>query len=137
MTKSMGYADLGLSTIVAEPGASYGTSIQEQFIEVLVDSPWAQGLFTYRLPPDLSVQPGDILSVPFGAQQVGAIAIQLVHQLPPGLAPQQVKDVEDIVCAGFFPAHYWQLLNRVAEYYYTPLMQVIRVALPPGLLGRS
>ena len=133
----MGYADLGLSTIVAEPGASYGTSIQEQFIEVLVDSPGAQGLFTYRLPPDLSVQPGDILSVPFGAQQVGAIAIQLVHQLPPGLAPQQVKDVEDIVCAGFFPAHYWQLLNRVAEYYYTPLMQVIRVALPPSLLGRS
>ncbi len=38
---------------------------------------------------------------------------------------------------GFFPAVYWELLNRVAEYYYTPLIQVIRAALPPGLLGRS
>lgn len=45
--------------------------------------------------------------------------------------------MDDIITRGFFPPHYWQLLEQVADYYYTPLMQVIRVALPPGLLQRS
>jgi primosomal protein N' (replication factor Y) len=89
------------------------------------------------LPNELEVQPGDILSVPFGSQQVGAIAIRLVDQPPDHLAPEKIKDIEDVVSVGFFPSAYWELLNRVSQYYYTPLIQVIRVALPPGLLGRS
>ena len=124
--------------VVAEPGVSYqSSSAQNRWIEVLVDCQWAQELYTYRLPPELEVQPGDILSVPFGSQQLGAIAIRLVDQLPPDLTPDQIRDVEDVVSVGFFPAAYWELLNRVAQYYYTPLIQVVRVALPPGLLGRS
>jgi primosomal protein N' (replication factor Y) len=53
------------------------------------------------------------------------------------LALEKIKEVEEVVSAGFFPAFYWQLLERVAQYYCTPLMSVIRVALPPGLLSRS
>ena len=130
---------LDLSTlVVAEPKVSYQSgSTSYRWIEVLVDCPGAQGIYTYRLPSELEVQPGDILSVPFGAQQVGAIAIRLVDQPPANLALDKIREVEDVVSVGFFPAAYWDLLNRVAEYYYTPLIQVIRVALPPGLLGRS
>ena len=120
----------------AEPSTEYLTPAQ-QWVEVLVDCPSAQGLFTYCLPAELSVQPGDVLSVPFGAQQVGAIAITLIDQLPPGLDPAAVRPVEDIISQGFFPPTYWALLQRVGQYYCTPLMQVIKVALPPGLLGRS
>ncbi|MEB3826668.1 primosomal protein N' [Phormidium sp. CCY1219] len=109
----------------------------EQWLEVLVDSPATQGLFTYRVPPELEVQPGDILNVPFGKQHLGAIAIRYVAQLPAELTKDKVKDVEEIVVAGFFSPHYWQLLERVADYYYTPLIQVIKTALPPGLLARS
>ncbi|MEB3338024.1 MAG: primosomal protein N' [Leptolyngbyaceae bacterium] len=108
-----------------------------QWIEVLVDCPGVQGLFTYRLPPELDVQPGDILSVPFGSQQMGAIAIRLLNTLPPDLNPALIRDIEEVISSGFFLPQYWTLLLRVADYYYTPLMQVIRVALPPGLLGRS
>ncbi|HEY9872797.1 MAG TPA: hypothetical protein V6D12_05150, partial [Candidatus Obscuribacterales bacterium] len=134
----MSNPNFGLSAVVAEPGASYDAgSSQERLIEVLVDCLGAQGLYTYRLPPDLLVQPGDILSVPFGPQQVGAIAIRQVTQLPPDLAPEKIRDVESVVDTGFFPLSYWELMNRVSQYYYTPLIQVIRVALPPGLLGRS
>lgn len=131
--------DLGLSTlVVAEPAAFYQSgSAPNRWIEVLVDCQWAQELYTYRLPAELEVQPGDILIVPFGSQQVGGLAIRLVNQPPTDLAPDKIRDVEDVVSAGFFPTAYWELLKRVAEYYYTPLMQVIRVALPPGLLGRS
>jgi primosomal protein N' (replication factor Y) (superfamily II helicase) len=120
----------------AEPGTEYPTPAQ-QWVEVLVDCPSAQGLFTYSLPSELLVQPGDVLSVPFGAQQIGAIAITLIHQLPLELDPATVRPVENIISQGFFPPAYWTLLQRVGQYYCTPLMQVVKVALPPGLLGRS
>jgi primosomal protein N' (replication factor Y) len=124
--------------VVAQASESYqsGTTLN-RWVEVLVDCPGSTGLFTYRLPAQLEIKPGDILSVPFGAQQLGAIAIRLLAQPNVDLAPEKIREVEDIVSVGFFPSAYWELLNRVAAYYYTPLIQVIRVALPPGLLGRS
>ncbi|CAD5936655.1 Primosomal protein N' [Planktothrix tepida] len=138
--------------IVAEPGASYSQDNSrdsvwgsERFVEVLVDVPYSfnsedqeeQKLFIYRVPSDLRVKPGDIVSVPFGTQQLGGIAIQLLEQLSPDLPEHRVKAVEDIICNGFFPSTYWQLLQQVSNYYQTPLISVIRTALPPGLLGRS
>ncbi|TVP57919.1 MAG: primosomal protein N' [Nodularia sp. (in: Bacteria)] len=126
-----------LNLLVAEPGETYQAENVNRWIEVLVDCPGATGLFTYRLPTQLKIKPGDILSVPFGTQKVGAIAIRLLTKLNIDLPPEKIKEVEDIVSEGFFPSTYWELLNRVAAYYYTPLIQVIRVALPPGLLGRS
>ena len=132
------YTSLQLSTrVVAEPGTGYGNKNISSWIEVLVDCPGATGIYTYRLPSQLTCQPGDILSVPFGAASYGAIAIRIVEQPPADLPLEKIRDVEDVVSEGFFKPAYWELLNRVAEYYYTPLMQVIRVALPPGLLGRS
>ncbi|NER51256.1 MAG: DEAD/DEAH box helicase family protein, partial [Symploca sp. SIO1A3] len=126
------------SLVLAEPGASYQSGDQvNRWIEVLVDCPETQKLFTYRLPPDLAVEPGDILTVPFGAQHLGAIAIRLLDSPPLDLMPAKIKEVEDVVCTGFFPASFWQLLERVTHYYYTPLMSVVRGALPPGLLSRS
>ena len=126
------------SLILAEPASSYQSgSSQECLVEVLVDCPGIQGLFTYRLPPDLSVQPGDILSVPFGAKLMGGIAIRLIESPPPDLDPNRIREVEEAIASGFFPRYYWQLLLRVAEYYSTDLITAIRVALPPGLLGRS
>ncbi|MEH2059966.1 MAG: primosomal protein N' [Nostoc sp.] len=126
------------SLVVAQAGESYqsGATVN-RWVEVLVDCPGSTGLFTYRLPAQLEIKPGDILSVPFGAQQLGAIAIRLLAQPNVDLPPEKIREVEDIVSVGFFPSAYWELLNRVAAYYYTPLIQVIRVALPPGLLGRS
>ncbi|MCC5648732.1 primosomal protein N' [Nostoc sp. XA013] len=131
--------DVNLSPMmVAEPGESYQLNATvNRWVEVLVDCPGSTGLFTYRLPAQLEIKPGDILSVPFGAQQLGAIAIRLLAQPNVDLPPEKIREVEDIVSVGFFPSAYWELLNRVAAYYYTPLIQVIRVALPPGLLGRS
>jgi primosomal protein N' (replication factor Y) len=107
------------------------------YVEVLVDCPGHIGLLTYRVPRDITIAPGDILSVDFGARQVGAIAIRLTATLPPDLAPTQIREVAEVVSDSLFPPGYWALLERVADYYYTPLMTAIRVALPPGLLQRS
>ncbi|MGI0490404.1 primosomal protein N' [Alkalinema pantanalense CENA528] len=108
-----------------------------RWIEVLVDCPGAQGLYTYGVPQGVEIAVGDVLTVPFGAQQVGAIVIRWVKSLPADLDPIQIRSIEAIVSRAFFPPTYWQLLNQVADYYQTSLMQVIRVALPPGLLTRS
>lgn len=129
-----------VNLVVAEPGADYSFEAKERsrWVEALVDCPGATGIYTYKLPDDmLSVQPGDILSVPFASQQVGAIAIRLLERPPTDLAIHKIREVEDIISAGFFSPLYWELLQKVAQYYYTPLMQVIKVALPPGLLGKS
>ncbi|MFM7363683.1 MAG: primosomal protein N' [Cuspidothrix sp.] len=123
---------------VAEPGRSYQSQTNlSQWVEVLVDCPGCLDLFTYKIPDQLFIKPGDILSVPFGATQVGGIAIRLLVQPDVDIPLEKIREVEDVVSQGFFPPGYWILLNRVAAYYYTPLIQVIRVALPPGLLGRS
>lgn len=104
---------------------------------MLVDSPGTEKLFTYRLPPTLRVQAGDILSVPLGAQTVGGIAIRCFAEMPDDLTMAQIREVVDLVSPSLFPVGYWSLLERVAQYYHAPLMAVIRVALPPGLLMRS
>ncbi len=111
--------------------------VTSSWVEVLVDCPRAQGLYTYAVPSDLQVRSGDILAVPFGSQQVGGIAIHLRSKLSDDLDPQQIKSVAAVISHGFFPPTYWDLLERIAAYYYTPLIQVVRAALPPGLLAKS
>jgi primosomal protein N' (replication factor Y) (superfamily II helicase) len=124
--------------MAAESSSPYDVIFSsEQWVEVLVDCPGVQGLYTYHIPPELSIKSGDILNVPFGSQMVGGIAIRRVTSLPRDLDIQRVRDVEDVITAGFFPSRYWELLNRVAQYYCTDLITVVRGALPPGLLGRS
>ena len=116
---------------------SHTVSSAQSWMEVLVDCPGATGLYTYGVPEHLTVQPGNIVSVAFGSQQVGAIAIQARKDLPEALPIKSIKTIESVINTSFFSKAYWQLLNRVARYYQTPFIRVIRSALPPGLLSRS
>ena len=131
-------SDLSTPSMASEPITGYAIGIKAHgLVEVLVDCPGTQALFTYNVPERLSIRAGDILSVPLGGQIVGGIAIRFVDRLPDGLAIDKIKDIDDVVASGLFKANYWQWLTQIAEYYYTPLIQVIKVALPPGLLTRS
>lgn len=111
------------------------------WVSALVDCPGVQGFYTYEVPADMHVVVGDILSVSFGAQQIGAIAISLETDFSKldlkGVDPSKIRLVDGVICSEFFPLNYWNLLNQVVCYYQTSLIQVIRVALPPGLLSRS
>ncbi|MBW4512297.1 MAG: primosomal protein N' [Scytonematopsis contorta HA4267-MV1] len=142
--------------MVAEPISGYniGTMTEERWVEVLVDNPGVatddsaqppvpgiraeeEKLYTYRVPDGLEVKAGDILSVPFASQILGGVAIRLLRQPPTNVAVNRIRDIEDVVAKEFFRDSYWKLMERVSEYYFTPLIKVIRTALPPGLLGRS
>lgn len=69
--------------MVSQPGGNYNLDNRGSgWIEVLVDCPGVTGLFTYGLPPQLQVKPGDIVSVPFGRQILGGIGIRLLTELP-------------------------------------------------------
>jgi primosomal protein N' (replication factor Y) len=48
-----------------------------------------------------------------------------------------VRPIDSILKRRFFTQEYWVLLERIAAYYQTPLIQVLKTALPPGLLARS
>ncbi len=134
----MSNTNLLAGTIVAEPIAGYVVGTKAcGLLEVLVDCPGIQELYTYNVPQHLSVGVGDILSVPLGGQIVGGIAIRFVDRLPENLAIAKIRDIDDVVASGLFKPDYWQWLIQIANYYYTPLIQVIKVALPPGLLARS
>ena len=126
------------ASLVAEPTEDYQKAFsQQRWAEVLVDVPGVQGLYTYSVPEDLSIRSGDIVSVPFGMQVTGGIVIRLLATAPANLDRARIRDIDDLVSSGFFPSNYWQLLEKVARYYLTDLMSAIKVALPPGLLGRS
>lgn len=117
------------------------SAAQERWVEVLLDVDQQDlgepKLYTYAIGPNLRVQPGDILSVPSRSGQLGAIAIRLLSEPPADFPPEKIKPVDEVINRGFFPPNYWQLLSQVADYYHTPLMRVIRMALPPGLLAKS
>ncbi|MDR9404814.1 MAG: primosomal protein N', partial [Halothece sp. Uz-M2-17] len=127
-----------VAPIVSTPKGSYNPQTSSpQWVEVLVDCPDIEGLLTYRLPPDLTVQAGDIVNVPLQNQTVGGIVIRFLSSLPSHLSEKQIREVETVVSESLFPPRYWELLEQIAEYYCTPLLSVIRTALPPGLLGKS
>ncbi len=126
------------SLLVAQPRSSYIVEPSSpQWIEVLLNSPWGQELCIYSLPHDLIVQPGDIVSVPFGKQIIGGIAIRYAHSLPEYLNDTQVKAIDDVITSGFFTKNYFKLLEKVSQYYCTDLITVIQAALPPNLLSKS
>ncbi len=124
--------------MVAQPITFYQTeSSQVIYFEVLVDCPDLPGLYTYKKPQDLVVEIGDIVSVSFGPQIMGGIVIRELSSPPLELEISRIKEIENVIVTGFFTPQYWQLLEKVASYYYTELITVIKVALPPGLLRKE
>ncbi|WP_448515329.1 primosomal protein N' [Parathermosynechococcus lividus] len=108
-----------------------------QWVSVLVDCPGVEEAYTYGVPAGWTVAAGDIVEVPFGQQLLRGIVLQVLSDLPKAVAAEQVRPLTAVVGTSFLPVGYWRLLEQVAAYYCTPLIHVVRTALPPGVLGRS
>ncbi|PZO41742.1 MAG: primosomal protein N' [Pseudanabaena frigida] len=109
----------------------------DRYVSVIVDCIGIEDLLTYRIPEDVNIQVGDILSVPLGTRHVGAIALQISDTSQITDAETEIKSVSAVVSSGIFPRSYWEMLIRTAEYYRTPVMQTVKTALPPKLLDQS
>ena len=113
-------------------------SERTRWVEVMVDRPGSLDSYTYQLPDGIEgVQPGDVLAVPFGSHVVGAIVLKLLEELPAELQAHKIRIVEEVVSTGLLPQHLRSLLRQVSDYYVTPLQQVVRTVLPPGILKRA
>ena len=49
----------------------------------------------------------------------------------------RIRNIEEVISSQLLPDRYWLLLQQVSAYYLTDLMSTLKVALPPGFLGRS
>lgn len=108
-----------------------------RFAEVAVPVHVAQ-TFTYRLTPEQSVhaKPGARIMVPFGRKMRTAYIVALHEELPADLelSETEIKDVERLVDAvPVCTPEILQLAHWVADYYASPLGEVIKATLPPGI----
>jgi primosomal protein N' (replication factor Y) len=96
--------------------------------------------FTYRLTPEQSVQAevGARLVVPLGRNLVTSYIVSLLDELPAALSEVDIKDAQDLVdIEPVCNPEILQLARWVADYYASPIGEVIKAALPPGMTPKS
>ncbi|HKV33509.1 MAG TPA: primosomal protein N' [Pyrinomonadaceae bacterium] len=111
-----------------------------RFVEVAVPVHVAQ-TFTYRLTPEQAVQakPGARIMVPFGRKMRTGYIVALRDELPADLDldESEIKEAERLVDEiPVSTPEILQLAKWVAEYYASPLGEVIKATLPPGINPR-
>lgn len=94
--------------------------------------------FTYRLTPEQSVhaKPGARIMVPFGRKMRTAYIVELHDELPADiqLSEEEIKQAERLVDeVPVCTPEILQLARWVADYYASPLGEVIKATLPPGI----
>ncbi|MCK5573239.1 MAG: primosomal protein N' [Bacteroidetes bacterium] len=93
-------------------------------------------IFTYRIPPELqqAAAPGVRVIVPFGRKHATGLIVGLPEESSiPGLKP-----VRDIIDADpILPPDLLHLCGWIAQYYYAPLGEVLKAAVPHGFASPS
>ncbi|HSO76899.1 MAG TPA: primosomal protein N' [Blastocatellia bacterium] len=91
--------------------------------------------FTYNLPGDLASRAavGSRVTVPFGQKTLTGFIVALHGQLVGEVAESDIKDVETLIDeAPVISDEILELTRWVSEYYFAPLGECIRAALPAG-----
>jgi primosomal protein N' (replication factor Y) len=96
--------------------------------------------FTYRLNPELSAQAevGARIVVPLGRKLVTGYIVALSDAPPATLLDTEIKEAQSIVdSVPVCSPPVLELARWVADYYASPLGEVIKAALPPGMSPSS
>lgn len=96
--------------------------IVDVLVPVAVDSP-----YSYRIPADLALEAGDLVSVPLGTRQVVGCVWTPGGMPPPAKA--KLKAVLSKLDLPPLPAELMQLVDWVADYTLAPRGMVLRMAL--------
>src|SRR5713101_3414949 len=100
------------------------------FVDVLV--PVAlDHTYSYRVPGDLALAPGDLVRVPLGARTATGVVWADHVEVKPGLH-NRLKDVEDKLDVPPLTAELRRFVDWVADYTLAPRGMVLRMALRMG-----
>ncbi len=106
------------------------------FVEVAVNVPQVSGTFHYHLPVELEgqVQPGHLVEVPFGRQQVQGVVFRLLDQpeVPETRPVLSLLDPQPVLTP-----YQIRLAVEVAESTLAPLAACIDLMIPPGLAQQA
>ena len=100
------------------------------YAEVSVNSPAGKRqLFSYSIPSDIKVCPGQAVWVPFGNYTLQGIVVSL-SQYP---SVQTVRPIGSLIqSAPLLSQAYLDLAQWISRYYFSPLFSAIALFLPPG-----
>ena len=101
------------------------------FVEVAVDFSDRDRLrtYTYAVPEDVTVQPGDLLWVPFGYRPIQGIAISVSETCD----TDNIREIDSVVDDGpFISQHLLETAIWIADYYRTNIFRACVPMLPPG-----
>jgi primosomal protein N' (replication factor Y) len=100
------------------------------FVEVAVDAPAGPGrTFSYSVPPDVAVKPGQLVTVPFGPRTIQGLVFTLTDT-------PQVPETRDIVASDpsgpLLSVEHLDLARWLGDYYICSLFDAAAPMLPPG-----
>ncbi|MEE8442935.1 MAG: primosomal protein N' [Dehalococcoidia bacterium] len=105
------------------------------YADVAVDAPVRGGrTFTYSIPPQLTVAPGQMVQVPFGPRMADGIVFQVSEttRIDPVRPIEAADPVGPIV-----PPSHLELAKWISDYYMASVYASIALMLPPGFRSRT
>jgi primosomal protein N' (replication factor Y) len=101
-----------------------------KYAEVSVNSPVAQRrTFSYAIPGEMDVRPGQAVLVPFGEKVLQGIVLE-INPLP---AVEDTRDIIGIIEPEPLLSQFHIALARwISDYYLSPLFDAVALMLPPG-----
>jgi len=106
-----------------------------RYAEVSVNSPVAQRrTFSYAIPPELSIDVGQAVWVPFGDRLLQGVVLELSRY--PSVA--ETKEIAGIIeTRPLLSLNHILLARWISEHYLSPLFEAVALMLPPGFGRRA
>ncbi|MCB0064378.1 MAG: hypothetical protein KDE19_19775, partial [Caldilineaceae bacterium] len=120
---------------LTDPAATLDPLSDSGLAGVVEETSAALQLFHYHLPVELEgvAQPGHLVWVPFGAQEVQGFIVNRTESSPvPTRAVLRLARPEPVLTAAQMALAAW-----IADYYVAPLAEAVKLFLPPGLLSKE
>ena len=105
-----------------------------RYAEVAVNLPARHSTFCYAIPPNLNIESGQAIWVPFGPRNLMGIVVNLREQ--PSV--ETIKDIADIISArSILSPLQIELAQWISQRYLSPLFDCLALMLPPGFGGKK
>ena len=106
-------------------------------LDVLVEIGQGTLLLTYSNNPTEAATSGDLVWVPVRQRLRAGLVITERPEPPAGVSREQLQTVKTVILKAAFSRAWQQFIGWCAEETHTSLLQVLRTALPPGVLGQK